>query len=138
MANRPQVIERSILGDAQPLALKDGQGGWNLIDLDRQPGHVTRVLGSGETQAPQYRSAGQEERTTARDQTVDGLTRPRIGAGAGSRQPQEALPGPPQARPEGLAGVRVLRKLDQAGKAGLLPPGQIEAIEAVWEETEDE
>jgi len=133
LRERPVVIERSALGDAQPLAFRDGRGGWKLVDLDRQPGHVTRLLGSGETVAPQFREAGQEERTTARDQGVDGMTRPRLGGGhSGGREAE--LPGPPAARPDGLAGVRVLRRLDQAGTAGLLPPGQIEAIEAVWEE----
>jgi len=134
LKSRPVVMERSLLGDAQPMAVKDSGGGWSFIDLDRQPGHVTRLLASGEAQAPRFREAGQEERTTARDQGVDGMTRPRLGGGHQQRQVE--LPAPPQARPEGLTGVRVLRRLDQATQSGLLPPGQVEAIEAVWQEEE--
>jgi len=133
---RPVVYPRSLLGDADPVAFRDNDGGYTLVDLDRQPGHVTRVLPSGQVQAPQLRSPAQEERTTARDQALDGVSRPRLGAGHAAQAPQLPMAEPPQARPEGLTGVRILRRLDQATTAGLLPGPQIEAIEAAWQEVE--
>lgn len=135
-SKRPIVYERSLLGDAQPMAVPQTGGGFAFVDMDRQPGPVIKVLPTGQVDAPRLRSPGQEERTTARDQAVDVSTRPRLGDGHGS-QPALPMPEPPQAKPEGLAGVRVLRRLDQAATAGLLPPGQVEAIEAVWQESED-
>ena len=132
---RPIVYPRSLLGDAEPMAVRRHDGGYTLIDLDRQPGPVLQLLPSGDVDAPKLRSAGQEERTTARDQLLDATTRPRLGGGHSSQAP--VLPEPPQAAPEGLTGVRILRRLDQAPTAGLLPPGQVEAIEAVWREVED-
>jgi len=133
--NRPQIVERSILGDAQPMMFKQRDGSYTLVDLDRQPSAALRLLPSGDVSAPQLRNAGQEERTTARDQALDGVSRPRLGGGH-SVQPLP-MPEPPQAQPEGLQGVRILRTLGQASTAGLLPPGQIEAIEATWAESED-
>jgi len=135
-SQRPIVYERSLLGDAQPMAVPQIGGGFAFVDLDRQPGPVLKVLPTGQVDAPRLRSPAQEERTTARDQALDGMSRPRLGGGHGS-QPALPMSEPPQAKPEGLAGVRVLRRLDQAATAGLLPPGQIEAIEAVWQDTED-
>jgi len=106
-----------------------------LVDLDRQPSAALRLLPGGDVSAPVLRSAGQEERTTARDQALDGVSRPRLGSGHSS-QPV-AMAEPPQARPEGLTGVRILRRLDQGVKTGLLPSGQMTAIEAMWEEVDD-
>jgi hypothetical protein len=136
LAKRPVVIPRDLRGDAPPLALPAADGGWNLVDLDRQPGHVTRLLPSGETAAPQFRSAGQEERTTARDQLVDATTRPRLGASKGSsgRTPTLPVTPPPQAPAPGLRSVRVLRRLDQAGTAGFLPGPLLASLQADWEE----
>jgi hypothetical protein len=136
LAKRPMVIPRDLRGDAPPLALPVGDGGWNLVDIDRQPGHVTRLLPSGETVAPQFRSAGQEERTTARDQLVDATTRPRLGASKGSngRAPTLPVTPPPQAPAPGLRSVRVLRRLDQAGTAGFLPGPLLASLQADWEE----
>jgi chemotaxis protein histidine kinase CheA len=135
-ARRPMVIQRDLRGDAPPLALPAADGGWNLVDLDRQPGHVTRLLTSGDTLAPQFRSAGQEERTTARDQLVDATTRPRLGASKGSNRQAPTLPvtPPPQAPAPGLRSVRVLRRLDQAGTAGFLPGPLLASLQADWEE----
>jgi len=132
---RPIVYPRSLLGDAEPMVVPRRDGGYTLVDLDRQPGPVLQLLPSGGVDAPQLRSAGQEERTTARDQLLDATSRPRVGGGHSSQTP--TLPEPPQAAPEGLTGVRILRTLGQAGTAGLLPPGQIEAIEATWREVEE-
>jgi hypothetical protein len=136
-AKRPVVIQRDLRGDAPPLALPAADGGWNLVDLDRQPGHVTRLLPSGETTAPQFRSAGQEERTTARDQLVDATTRPRLGSGqkgnAGGT-PVVPLAPPPRPPAPGLRRVAVLRRLDQAATAGMLPPGVVATLQADWEE----
>jgi hypothetical protein len=135
-AKRPVVIQRDLRGDAPPLALPSPDGGWNLVDLDRQPGHVTRLLPGGETAAPQFRSAGQEERTTARDQLVDATTRPRLGASKGNSNHTPMLPvtPPPQAPAPGLRSVRVLRRLDQAGTAGFLPGPLLASLQADWEE----
>lgn len=135
MTKRPIVYPRNFLGDAEPMAIPDRNGGYTFVDLDRQPGHVTRVLPSGETAAPQFRSAGQEERTTARDQLVDGATRPRLGRGP-QRETPLALPeaAPPKAPAPGLRSVRVLRRLDQARTAGYLPPALLASLEADWEE----
>jgi len=133
--SRPQIVERSILGDAQPMMFKQRDGSYTLVDLDRQPSAALRLLPSGDVSAPQLRNAGQEERTTARDQALDGVSRPRLGGGH-SAQPLP-MAEPPQAQPEGLQGVRILRTLGQASTVGLLPPGQVEAIEATWAETED-
>ena len=138
MARRPIVYPRNFFGDADPMAVPDRDGGYTLVDLDRQPGHVTRVLSGGQVEAPQFRSAGQEERTTYRDQMVDGATRPRIGSGA-QRTPSPALAAsqqaaPPRAPAPGLRSVRVLRRLDQAGRAGFLPPALLASLEADWTE----
>ena len=116
--------------------VKRRDGGWAFLDMDRQPGPVIELLPDGGANAPQVRNPGQEERTTARDQMADAMTRPRLGGGHSAQPVQMAEP--PQARPEGLTGVRVLRTLGQATTAGLLPPGQVEAIEAVWSESEDD
>lgn len=135
IARRPVVIQRGPLGDAPLLAHPIAGGGWNVIDPDRQPGHVTRLLADGSVQAPQLRSAGQEERTTARDQQLDAATRPRLGAGqtraAASTMPMAPPPQPPA---PGLRQVAVIRRLDQAGTAGFLPPPLVAALQADWEE----
>ena len=131
---RPVIYPRNFLGDAEPMAFRDTGGGYTLVDLDRQPGPVLQVLPDGRVNAPQLRSAGQEERTTARDQAVDAATRPRLGGGHRSQTP--ALPAPPEAPAPGLRSVRVLRRLDQAERVGLLPPPLVEALAADWEEGE--
>ena len=134
--SRPQIVERSLLGDAQPVMVKGRDGRWQFLDLDRQPGPVIELLPDGGASAPQLRTPAQEERTTSRDQMADAMTRPRLGGGHGAQPVQMAEP--PQARPEGLTGVRVLRTLGQASTAGLLSPPAVEAIEAVWSEPEDD
>ena len=134
--DRPQPVQRSMLGDALPMMHKTRDGRWQFLDTDRQPGPVIELLPNGGASAPQLRSPAQEERTTARDQALDGVSRPRLGGGH-SAQPLP-MPEPPQAQPEGLQGVRILRTLGQGVTAGLLPPGQVEAIEAVWSESEDD
>jgi len=131
-ARRPVVYPRNVLGDAEPMAVPVQGGGYTFVDLDRQPGPALTVLPTGQVAAPLLRSAGQEERTTARDQLVDATSRPKLGAGHKGQSP--ALPAPPQAPAPGLRSVRVLRRLDQAGKAGFLPPPLIEALAADWEE----
>lgn len=136
-SKRPIVYERSLLGDAQPMAVPQVGGGFAFVDLDRQPGPVLQVLPNGAVNAPQLRTPAQEERTTARDQMLDAASRPRLGAGHSGPAPQLAAD-PPQAPAPGLTGVRILRRLEQAETAGLLPPGQVEAIETVWKETSDE
>jgi len=131
-ARRPVVYPRNVLGDAEPMAVPVQGGGYTFVDLDRQPGPALTVLPTGQVAAPLLRSAGQEERTTARDQLVDAVARPKLGAGHKGQAP--ALPAPPQAPAPGLRSVRVLRRLDQAEKAGFLPPPLIEALAADWEE----
>jgi hypothetical protein len=136
LAQRPVVIQRDLRGDAPPVALPSPDGGWNLIDLDRQPGHVTRLLPGGESTAPQFRSAGQEERTTARDQLVDATTRSRLGMRQAhtGRAPELPMAPPPHPPAPGLRSVRVLRRLDQAGMAGFLPGPLLASLQADWEE----
>jgi len=129
---RPVVYPRNFLGDAEPMAVPVEGGGYTFVDLDRQPGPVLQVLPDGRVNAPQLRSAGQEERTTARDQAVDAATRPRLGGGYKVESP--ALPAPPEAPAPGLRSVRVLRRLDQAQRAGFLPPTLVESLQADWEE----
>ena len=93
-ARRPVVYPRSILGDAEPMAVPVHGGGFTFVDLDRQPGPAITVLPSGQVSAPLLRSAGQEERTTARDQLIDGMSRPKLGAGhkGGGQAPTLAAP----------------------------------------------
>ncbi len=129
---RPVVCSRNILGDAEPMAVPVDGGGYTFIDLDRQPGPALQVLPDGQVTAPLLRSPGQEERTTARDQAVDGATRPRLGGGRKTEAPQ--LPAPPEAPAPGLRSVRILRRLDQAERAGFLPPPLVAALAADWEE----
>jgi len=130
--DRPQPVQRSLLGDALPMMHRARDGRWQFLDTDRQPGPVIELLPDGGASAPQLRSAASEERITRNDQAVDAMTRPRLGGGH-SAQPV-AMAEPPSAAMEGLQGVRILRTLGQASTAGLLPPGQVEAIEAVWSE----
>lgn len=133
-AQRPIVYPRNVLGDAEPLAVKVNGGGFTFVDLDRQPGPALTVLTTGQVAAPLLRSAGQEERTTARDQLVDGMSRPKLGAGAkGTAAPALPMPAPPEAPAPGLRSVRVLRRLDQAERAGYLPPPLVAALAADWE-----
>ena len=128
---KPVIYPRNFLGDAEPMAVPVDGGGYTFVDLDRQPGPALKVLPSGEVTAPALRSTGQEERTTARDQAVDAATRPQLGAG--NRGAPVALPAPEAPAP-GLRSVRVLRRLDQAGAAGMLPPPLLESLAADWEE----
>jgi hypothetical protein len=137
LAKRPVVLERDFRGDAKPLALPVEGGGWTFVDVDRQPGPAITVLPSGAVSAPQLRSPGQEERTTARDQLTDLTTRPRLGSGQkGSAGGTPAVPLAPPPRPPapGLRSVRVLRRLDQAGTAGFLPGPLLASLQADWEE----
>jgi chemotaxis protein histidine kinase CheA len=133
-AKRPVVIESDIRGDKPAILLKEG-GATNIVDVDGQPGHVTRILPDGRVEAPQFRSAGQEERTKARDQQVDAIARPRLGPGSANSKTPEMLPmaPPPQAPAPGLRSVKMLRKLDQAGPTGLLPGPMIATLEADWQ-----
>lgn len=134
-AQRPVVYERSILGDAEPMAVPQQGGGYAFVDLDRQPGPVLRVLPSGVVEAPLLRSAGQEERTTARDQLVDMTARPKLGPGhKGGQSPPLPVAPPPTPPAPGIKSLRVLRQLGQAERAGFLPPPLIEALAADWEE----
>jgi hypothetical protein len=137
LAKRPVVIDRDFRGDAKPLALPVEGGGWMFVDVDRQPGPTITVLPSGAVSAPQLRSAGQEERTTARDQLTDLTTRPRLGSGhKGSAGGTSAVPLAPPPRPPapGLRQVAVLRRLDQAAATGMLPPGVVATLQTDWEE----
>ena len=131
---RPIVYPRNVLGDAEPMAVPVEGGGYTFIDLDRQPGPALIALPDGTVHAPQLRSAGQEERTTARDQLVDAMARPKLGAGQKAQTPALPVAPPPRPPAPGLRSVRILRRLDQAGRAGLLPPTLVEALAADWEE----
>jgi len=131
---RPRIYPRSILGDAEPMAVPIDGGGYTFIDLDRQPGSVLTALPSGAVHAPQLRSTAQEERTTARDQMVDAATRPKLGAGhAENNTPSIALSPPPTPPAPGLQSVRMLRRLDQAARGGLIPGPLLASMAADWE-----
>lgn len=127
--HRPVPFDRDFRGDARPFFIPTRDGKYVLVDLDRQPGPAMIVHPDGTVEAPQLRSAAQEERTTARDQVVDLTTRPRSG-GSGARQP--VLPLAPPPGPQGIRRVAVLRRLDQASIAGMLPPTLVAALEEDW------
>jgi len=103
-AKRPIVYPRNMLGDAEPMACPVKGGGYTFVDLDRQPGPALQVLLDGRVNAPLFRSAGQEERTTARDQLVDAINRPKLGTGAKRGMPTALPTAPPAAEPS----IRVL------------------------------
>jgi len=131
-SKRPVVYQRNLLGDAEPMAVPVEGGGYTFVDLDRQPGPALQVLFDGAINAPLLRSAGQEERTTGRDQMVDAMTRPKLGGGhQGTQAP--VLPAPPQAPAPGLRSVRMLHRLDQAESAGFLPPPLVASLAEDWE-----
>jgi len=129
---RPVVYQRSVLGDAEPMAVPVQGGGFTFVDLDRQPGPAITILPNGQVTAPLLRPGPVEERVTARDQMVDAMSRPKLGGGHRSGQ-VSTLPAPPEAPAPGLRSVRVLRRLDQAGRAGFIAPPLLESIEADWE-----
>ncbi len=131
-ARRPVVYQRSVLGDAEPMAVPVQGGGYTFVDLDRQPGPVITILPNGQVSAPLLRPGPVEERVTARDQMVDAMSRPKLGGGHRAGQ-ATTLPAPPEAPAPGLRSVRVLRRLDQAGRAGFIAPPLLESIEADWE-----
>ena len=142
-ARRPVIYPRSVLGDAEPMAVPQQGGGYTFVDLDRQPGPALRVLPNGIVEATLLRSAQQEERTTARDQWLDGQSRPRLGPGhQGGRRSDPPLPlaPPPEPSVPGLQRTFRVRRVDLLGpdKAGVLPDGMVRAIEAAWEETHDD
>lgn len=129
--HRPTPFDRDFRGDARPFFVPTRDGKYVLVDLDRQPGPVMIVHPDGTVEAPQLRSAAQEERTTARDQVVDLATRPRLGR-PGTRQ-QPALPlAPPPSPMQGIRRVAILRRLDQAAAAGMLSPTLVAALEEDW------
>jgi hypothetical protein len=133
-AKRPIIYPRNFLGDAEPMAVPMQGGGYTFVDLDRQPGPALQLLPDGQVNAPQLRGAGQEERTTARDQLVDMTSRPKLGSGKGSAgMPSLPMAPPPTPPAPGLRSVRVLRRLDHAKQVGFLPGPMIAALEADWE-----
>lgn len=135
--HRPFPFDRDFRGDARPFFVPTRDGKYVLVDLDRQPGPVMIVHPDGTVEAPQLRSAAQEERTTARDQVVDLTTRPRLG-GPGTRGQQPALPlAPPPSPVPGIRRIAVLRRLDQAATAGMLPPTLVAALEEDWRADDD-
>jgi len=130
---RPVVWQRSFLGDAQPMAIPLIGGGFTVVDIDRQPGPAITIRPDGSVDAPQLRSTGQEERTTARDQMVDAATRPQLGAGHKGNDSSIALAPPPTPPAPGLQSVRLLRRLDQAAKGGLISDSLLASMAADWE-----
>ena len=133
-SQRPIVYPRNFLGDAEPMAVPVHGGGFTFVDLDRQPGPALTALPDGTVHAPQLRSAGQEERTTARDQLADMATRPRMGGGQkAGNMPALPLAPPPTPPAPGLRSVQMLRRLDQAAKGGLIPGPLLASLAADWE-----
>lgn len=134
---RPVPFDRDFRGDARPFFIPTRDGKYVLVDLDRQPGPAMIVHPDGTVEAPQLRPAGQEERTTARDQVVDLTTRPRLG-GPGRGNPPALPLAPPPSPMQGIRRVAVLRRLDQAATAGLLPPNLVAALEEDWRSDDGE
>ena len=132
-AKRPVVVERSILGDAQPMMARRADGGWDFIDQDLAPGPVLSLRADGTVAAPLLRSPQREERDKARDQILDLASRPKLGPGHKGTGQAPTLPAPPEAPAPGLRSVRVLRRLDQAGRAGFIAPPLLASLEADWE-----
>jgi hypothetical protein len=101
-------------------------------DRDAGPGQVieAEVVESGPL-------PGGDPAVTMRDQAIDLVHRPVV---AGGRRPSQRTMrqiAEPERRPiPGLRNVYTLRRLDQAGRAGLLPPALVAALEADWEEVE--
>ena len=136
LAKRPVVIPRNPLGDAETVAVPVAGGGYTFLDPDLPPGPAITVLADGTVHAPQLRGPGQEERTKARDQLTDMTTRPRLGSGHkgnGVGTPAVPLAPPPRPPAPGLRRVAILRRLDQAETAGMLPPGVVATLQADWE-----
>lgn len=129
---KPVIYPRSFLGDAEPMGFPRKDGGMTLVDIDLQPGPVIAVLPDGRIEAPMLRDKGQEERTKARDQAVDAMTRPKLGGGAG--RAGLGMPAPPESAAPGLRSVRMVRELGQAQRVGVLSGPLAESLEADWEE----
>jgi len=134
--HRPVPFDRDWRGDARPLLMPTRDGKYVLVDLDRQPGPAMIVHPDGTVGAPQLRSPAQEERTTARDQVVDLSTRPRPGGPGRGNPPSLPLAPPPS--PQGLRRIAILRRLDQATAAGMIPPILAASLEEDWRSDDDD
>lgn len=142
LSRRPVVYPRDFRGDAQPVGVPTADGKFVFIDLDGQPGHVTVVNQvNGQVEAPRFRDPGQEERTRARDQWVDAMTRPLLGPGRRGSGQQPTMPlAPPPSSPPGLQRMIQVRRLELLGpdKGNVLPGNVIRAIETRLEESNDD
>jgi hypothetical protein len=88
---RQSIMKRDQRGDA-PLYLQDGEnGGVRIIDVDRSAGPVTVVEGDV-IEVPEVSKPAVQERTVARDQEVDRVTRCLPGQAKRPQRQQQALP----------------------------------------------
>ncbi len=132
LRKRPVVMEQSLLGDSQQVRIptEDGRG-YTFVDLDLMPAPVVTVRRDGSVDAPILRDEVREEADKERDQHLNALSRPRFGAG--HRGQSTTLPAT-QPRIPGLRSLRIVRTLDQLGRAGAMPTPLIESLQADWEE----
>lgn len=128
---RLRAIPRDARGDA-PILSTLTRKGETITDPDLMLYPVLEIRPNGVSQ-PQLAPAEYQAQVKARDQAVDLMSR--------------GLPGQAAARSKrrlppnfagGLRRVIVLRRLDQAAVAGVLPPPMAQALEADWQRIQEE
>lgn len=129
---RVRAIPRDARGDA-PILVLPLQNGETVIDPDRSFGPVLEVRPDGVSQ-PQLAPAEYQAQVTGRDQAVDLMSRGLPGQAA-ARGRRRLLP---NFATGGLRRVMVLRRLDQAAAAGVLPPPMAQALETDWQRIREE
>ncbi|MFN3762243.1 MAG: hypothetical protein ACK4WK_03455, partial [Anaerolineae bacterium] len=105
-------------------------GGETVIDPDRSFGPVLEIRPQGVSQ-PQLAPPEAQAQVTARDQAVDLMSRGLPGQAARKRRLPPGFP------TGGLRRIAVLRRIDQATAAGILPPPMAQALEADWKAEEE-
>lgn len=127
--NRIRAIPRDPRGDAPILVLPLQGGGEVIVDPDRSFGPALEIRGG--VAQPQLAPPDYQAAVTARDQAVDLVNRGLPGQAPRRRRLPPGFDG-------GLRRVMVLRRLDQAAMAGILPPPMAQALEADWRRVQEE
>ncbi|WP_376791491.1 hypothetical protein [Thermoflexus sp.] len=127
--NRIRAIPRDTRGDAPILVLPLQGGGEVIVDPDRSFGPALEIRGG--VAQPQLAPPDYQAAVTARDQAVDLVNRGLPGQAPRRRRLPPGFEG-------GLRRVMVLRRLDQAAMAGILPPPMAQALEADWRRVQEE